>query len=107
MNRNLNTPNTKKKNKITNTKHFRNHRKLHNFQRKRASLTKLLKRHKPDVVLLCETKLNNKHKIQFRDYIFIRNDRSNAKQDEGIGILIRNNMKFKTIQTDHPTNPTS
>ena len=52
------------------------------------------------------TKLNNKHKIQFRDFTFIRNDRPNTKQGGGTGILIRNNMKFKNIQTDYSTNPT-
>lgn len=73
---------------------------------KRASLSEHLKRHKPDVILFYETKLNNKHKIQFRDYTFIRNDRPNAKQSGGTGILIRSNVKFNNIQTDYSVNPT-
>ena len=54
---------------------------------KRASLTELLKRHKPDVGLLCETKLNNKHKIHQKW--------PNAVQCGSTGILIKNNIKFK------------
>ncbi|CAK9813144.1 Nucleic-acid-binding protein from transposon X-element [Anthophora plagiata] len=55
-------------------------------------------KHKPDVVLLSETKLNPRHKISFKNYNFVRRDRINSKQAGETGILIRNDIKFKNIQ---------
>ena len=47
-----------------------------------------------------------KHKVQFKNYTFIRKDRPNAKQGGGTSILIKNNIKFKNIQIDHLVNQT-
>ena len=70
-NGNLNTQKTKK----NNTKHL-SQCKFNNLRRKK-SFSELPE--KPDLVLLCETKLNNKRKVQFKDYTFIRNDQMPTK----------------------------
>lgn len=67
---------------------------------RRASLVEFLAKHEPDVVLLCETKLNVRHRVSFKNYKFVRNDRPNAEQAGGTGILIKNNIKFKSVQPD-------
>ncbi|XP_076298340.1 uncharacterized protein LOC143217689 [Lasioglossum baleicum] len=67
---------------------------------KRASLSEFLEVHEPDAVLLCETKLNDRYRVNFKNYIFIRSDRPNSKRGGGTGILIRDNIKFKTVQTN-------
>ena len=64
---------------------------------KRSSLLNFLVKHKPDIVLICETKLTKKHKIEFKDYNFIRNDRPNSILGGGTAILIRKPIKFKII----------
>lgn len=38
---------------------------------RRYVLSNFLSKHKPDLVLLNETKLNSKHKVSFKDYIMI------------------------------------
>lgn len=73
---------------------------------RRASLTEFLAKHNPDAVLLCETKLNHRHRVSFKNYTFLRNDRLNAKQAGGTAILIKNNMKFKRIQLGCLESPT-
>ena len=60
-------------------------------QHKRTELNNFLKNHKPDVLLLNETKLNSRHNIQFKNYNFVRNDRPNNKNGGGTGILIKKN----------------
>lgn len=63
---------------------------------KRHNLDILLKKHKPTIVLLNETKLNTRHKVQFKNYNFIRTDRI-TKQGGGTGILIKTDIKFERI----------
>lgn len=67
---------------------------------KRVQLNFLIKRHRPDIVLLSETKLNAKHKPRFANYDFIRNDRLSNKGG-GTGILIRSNIKYESVNTPH------
>ncbi|KOC58596.1 RNA-directed DNA polymerase from mobile element jockey, partial [Habropoda laboriosa] len=62
-----------------------------------------LKHHNPDIVLLSETKLNRRHKIEFQNYNIVRNDRINAEQAGGTGIVIRNDIKFKHILPNNAT----
>lgn len=64
---------------------------------RRANLLGMLREQDPDVVLLCETKLNDKHKIQFKKYKIIRNDRTNSNQGGGTAILIKKEIKIKEI----------
>lgn len=73
---------------------------------RRVTLLDCLNRHKPDVVLLSETKLNSNHKINFKNYTFIRRDRLNAKKAGGTGILIRKDIKFRNVQSNNIKNST-
>lgn len=65
---------------------------------KRAALADFLSIHGLDAVLLCQTKLNFRHRVSLKNYVIIRNDRPNSKQGGGTGLLIKRNIKFKTIQ---------
>ena len=58
----------------------------------------LINKLNPDILLLCETKLNQKHVIQYAGFSCIRTDRPNATQGGGTAILIKENIKFKHIQ---------
>lgn len=71
-------------------------------QRRYVMLT-LLNKETPDIVLLSETKLNKIHKIHFKNYSLIRQDRPNANQGGGTAILIKKPLKFKTILNDKIT----
>ena len=64
---------------------------------RRGSLLNFLKKNDPDIAALGETKLNHKHKIEFKDYNIIRRDRPNAKQGGGVALLIKRELKFKQI----------
>ena len=60
----------------------------------------LIKKDTPDIVLISKTKLNNRHKVHFKNYSIIRHGRSNATQGGRTAILIKSPLKFKTIQND-------
>lgn len=64
---------------------------------KRQELSHFLNTEKPDILMLNETKLNNSHKVSFRNYNFIRNDRPNNKGGGGTGILIRDSLNFQQL----------
>lgn len=69
--------------------------------KKKQELNELLIRHKPHIVILCETKLNNKFKLQIDKYEIYRNDREdNNGGGTAIGIL-------KTIQSEYIECPTN
>lgn len=70
---------------------------------KRHEFSTFLKTHKPDIVLVCETKLNNKHKIGFEGYKFYRNDRESS--GGGTAICVHEKIKSEYLST--PTNITS
>jgi hypothetical protein len=65
--------------------------------KKRTDLNVFLKSHNPDIVLLNETKLNNRHKIYFKNYNLIRNDRPDSTKGGGTGILIKSTHKFTIV----------
>lgn len=67
---------------------------------KRADLTMLLNTHKPDVLAVCETKLNARHKVQFNNYRLVRDDRKNSIQGGGTAILVRDNIRFERVKPD-------
>lgn len=69
---------------------------------KRAELDIFLKKYKPDILLLCETKLNSKHKISFQNYNVIRNDR-HSNRGVGTAIIISNKFVYEIL----PNNLTS
>lgn len=62
---------------------------------RRYTLNEFIKTHKPDIVLLNETKLNRKHKLEFDQYNIIRRDRPNSKRSGGTAILIKTHIKHK------------
>ena len=64
---------------------------------KRYSVLTLLNKEIPDLVLNSETKLNKIHKIHFKNYSLVRQDRRNTTQDQGTAILINNPLNFKVI----------
>ena len=64
---------------------------------KKYFLLKLIKIYNPDIILLSETKLNQKHKLIIDGYNIIRNDRPNSIQGGGTAIIIKKNYKYKII----------
>lgn len=62
---------------------------------RRHELCNFLNIHKPDFVLLNETKLNPKHKLVFQNYEMIRKDRLNSTRGGGVAILVRRGIKYK------------
>lgn len=58
---------------------------------RRYYLSIFLNKYNPDLVLINETKLNPKHKLNFENYYLIR---KNSKMGGGTAILIRKNIKF-------------
>lgn len=64
---------------------------------KRISMTTLIGDHDPDFILVGETKLMNKHKLSFKDYNIVRNDRHDNKRGGGTTIIIWKTFKFKKI----------
>ena len=70
---------------------------------KRHELIKFLESHNPDIVLLCETKLNKRHKVQFSDYEIIRTDRPNSQKGGGTAILIKRDLNISWSQIYSPS----
>lgn len=64
---------------------------------KRASLLALLEANAPDICLVSETKLNDKHNLEFQDYVVIRKDRPNSVYAGGTAILIKKMFKFQIV----------
>lgn len=62
---------------------------------RRHELALHLEKFKPDVVLISETCLSNFHKLNFKNYDFIRKDKS--LNGRGTGILIKSIFSFKLI----------
>lgn len=60
---------------------------------RRYELKQFLTDYKPDILLMNETKLNKRHKLEFPEYNLIRNDRKGATQGGGTAILIKNGIK--------------
>lgn len=71
--------------------------------KKRAEFERYVHTHNPDIILLVETKLNHYNQINIKNYNIIRTDRLVTATDtlptRGVGtaILIRNNLKYNTI----------
>ncbi|CAK9827467.1 hypothetical protein ANTRET_LOCUS5156 [Anthophora retusa] len=57
----------------------------------------------PDIVMLNETKLNEKHTVYFKNYKIIRNDRLNAKKGGGTAIIIKKGIKYETVHINTRT----
>lgn len=65
---------------------------------KRMALLNLIDNNNPDLVFLCETKLNQRHVLYFKDFNMVRNDRGNNARGGGTAILIKKNFKFTIIK---------
>lgn len=63
---------------------------------KRHYFNLFLLKHKPDIVLIAEHKLNHKHNIYFKGYNFIRQDRV-AGRGGGTAICVKEKYNFKRI----------
>lgn len=64
---------------------------------RRLELYEFMKTHHHDILLLSETKLNPKYKIQFKEYNIIRTDRPNSRQGGGTAIIIRKDIPYELI----------
>ena len=71
---------------------------------KRFELIEFSELHKPDIILLSETKLNKNHKLQFQNYEILRTDRPNAITGGGTAILIKKNLQYTQIFTPSSLN---
>ena len=65
---------------------------------KQQYLKTFLNENDPDVVLLNETKLNPKRRVQFENYKMIRVDRPESTLGGGTAILIKNQYSYKEIE---------
>lgn len=66
---------------------------------KREEMTYFLKSNRPDIVLINETMLNQRHNVAFHNYDFIRNDKIETEPGRGTGILINHQIKHEAIDT--------
>lgn len=64
---------------------------------KRTDLYSFVTDNNLDVVLICETKLSQRYKIQFSNYDLIRVDRPNSQKGGGTAILIRKNIPYNIV----------
>ena len=71
---------------------------------KRYDLLNFLTENKIDIALICETKLNSRHKTQFADYEIIRSDRVDSIKGGGNAILVKHNIDSEKIHFPTSTN---
>lgn len=62
---------------------------------KRHYLSQHLIKYRPDAVLISETGLNKRHKVNFKNYNFIRSDK--IGRNRGTGILIASKFDYKIV----------
>lgn len=72
---------------------------------RRSSLINLIKKCTPDVVLLNETKLNKKYKLEILNYNVIRKDRTGNNFGGGVAILIKKEIKYEVINNMQEITP--
>lgn len=64
---------------------------------RRFNLKDTIDKIKPDTVLLSETKLSTRHRLAFKNYAMIRNDRTGNKGEGGTAIILKDNIKFQNV----------
>lgn len=64
---------------------------------KRNDLEDFIRRQKPDLLLVSETKLTPKHKMAIQGYTIIRRDRKNAIFGGGTAIIIKQGTVYDTV----------
>lgn len=65
--------------------------------KKKEELNSLIRTHHPQIIMLCETKLNNTYKFQINKYDIYRNDRE-ENNGGGTAICILNTIKSEYIE---------
>lgn len=66
---------------------------------RRHNLNQFLIMHKPHAALIAETNLHAKHKLNFKNYNFIRTNKPTAQNGRGTGILINAVLKYEEVNT--------
>lgn len=66
---------------------------------RRHNLQQFLALHKPDLLLITETHLVNKHRVHFRNHEMIRTDKHPDKATTGTAILIKDTIKKRNLAT--------
>lgn len=61
-----------------------------------------MEEHSPDVVLLCETKLNDTHKVYYKNYNCVFHNRVGQDLAGGTAIFLRKGIAFTTINLTGP-----
>lgn len=64
---------------------------------RRFELLEFLKKHNHDIVFLSETKLIERHKLQFKNYNIIRTNRPNSIQGGGTAVVIKKYIQFEIV----------
>lgn len=77
-----------------NTRSIISHQRRHNLQQ-------FLALHKPDLLLINETHLVNKHRVHFRNYEMIRMDKQTNIAMTGTAILLKNSIKMRNLVTSN------
>lgn len=68
-------------------------------QKRRDYLNDFLRSEKPDIMLICETKLSSRHRLSFDNYTLVRKDRRDSKLGGGIAVLVKNIYKFESADS--------
>ena len=64
---------------------------------KRYILLQFMVHHKPDIILISETKFKKKHKTQFAQYSIHRTDRPSADGGGGTAVLVKNTFSLECV----------
>lgn len=75
-----------------NTNSIISHQRRHNLQC-------FLQQHKPDIMLLCETRLSDMHNIHLKNYNTVRVNKQTNSAMTGTAILLKHTIKTTTIDT--------
>lgn len=67
---------------------------------RRHDMCSFLQQHQPDVLLLCETQLRSEHRVEFKDYEFIRKDKVTGTMRTGSAILVKSKLSHHIIDTN-------
>lgn len=66
---------------------------------RRHNLQSFLQQHKPDIMLLCETRLSDSHNINFKNYTSVRMNKQQNTALTGTAILTKHTIKMTSLDT--------
>lgn len=69
-------------------------------QQKRHELNNFLQINKPQIVLIAETNISKEHKPSFKNFTFIRTDKTANRPSRGTGILVHEKIKHQIVNTN-------